>query len=135
MDNENRNYSLEILPYALPESEGRTMEVGIDQMSITYIQQDDTNHGGRDDVQTITVETESAICTREEALNKQGYYFVIKTDRWAFDEVEDVVKVLEDFKKRLYYNIDELKGKSYADEMQKKYDESLEKKNDDTIIQ
>ena len=124
MDN-NRDYRIEILPYAFPENNGKVCEVGIEKMSITYIQQDDTNHGGRDDVQTITIETEDAICTREEALNKQGYYLVIKTDRWAVDEPEDLTMLVNDFKDRLYCNLQKLKANEYADEMEQKYRDKM----------
>lgn len=105
-----RNYKTEIIPYALPESNGKVCEVGIEKMSITYIQENDTNMRTEDNpVQTITIETEDAICSREEALNKQGYYLTIKTDRWAVDESEDLTMLLNDFKNRLYYNVEELK--------------------------
>jgi len=30
-----------------------------------------------------------------------GPYFVIKSDRWGFDNIEEMVETLEDFKKRL----------------------------------
>lgn len=104
-----RNYKTEIIPYALPESNAKVCEIGIEKMSITYIQEDDTNHGSKDDVQTITIETEDAICNREEALNKQSYYLTIKTNRWAVDEPEDLTMLLNDFKNRLYYNVEQLK--------------------------
>lgn len=105
-----KEYKTEIIPYALPESNGKICEIGIAKMSVTYIQEDDTNHGSKDDIQTITVETEDAICTREEALNKQGYYFTIKTDRWAIEGTEDLTTIINDFKNRLYYNIENLKN-------------------------
>ena len=104
-----RNYKTEIVPYAFPESNGKTCEIGIEKMSITYVQPDDTNHGGRDDVQTITVETEDAICNRNDALNKQSYYLTIKTDRWAVDEPEDILLILKDFNEKLYNNVEQLK--------------------------
>jgi len=117
MDN-NRDYKTEIIPYALPESNGKVCEVGIEKMSITYIQENDTNMRTEDDpVQTITIETEDAICSREEALNKQGYYLVIKTDRWAVDEPEDLTMLVNDFKDRLYCNLPKLKANEYVDEM------------------
>lgn len=94
-----------IVPYAFPESNAKFTEVGIEKMSITYIQEDDTNHGGRDDVQTLTIETEDAICNRDEAENEQGYYLVIKTDRWAIDEPSELTALVEDFKSKLYKNV------------------------------
>lgn len=30
-----------------------------------------------------------------------GPYFVIKSERWAFDNIEEMVEILEDFQKRL----------------------------------
>lgn len=108
-----RNYKTEIIPYALPESNGKVCEVGIEKMSITYVQENDTNMCTEDNpIQTITIETEDAICSREEALNKQGYYLTIKTDRWAIDEPEDLTMLLNDFKDRLYYNVEKLKHKN-----------------------
>lgn len=29
-----------------------------------------------------------------------GHYFVMKTKRWAFDDIKEVIDLLEDFKKR-----------------------------------
>ena len=105
-----RNNKIEIIPYAFPESDGETCEIGIEKMSITYVQENDTNIRTEENpVQTITIETEDAICGREEALNKQSYYLTIKTDRWAIDEPEDLTILLNDFKKRLYHNIEKLK--------------------------
>ena len=125
MDN-NRDYRIEILPYALPESNGKVCEIGIEKMSITYIQENDTNMRTEDDpVQTITIEAEDAICSREEALNKQGYYLVIKTDRWAVDEPEDITMLVNDFKDRLYCNLQKLKANEYADEMKQKYRDKM----------
>lgn len=125
MDN-NRDYKTEIIPYAFPESNGKVCEIGIEKMSITYIQENDTNMRTEDDpVQTITIEAEDAICSREEALNKQGYYLVIKTDRWAVDEPEDLTMLVNDFKDRLYCNLQKLKANEYADEMKHKYRDKM----------
>lgn len=30
-----------------------------------------------------------------------GKYFVIETERWAFDKIEDLIKVLRDFENRI----------------------------------
>lgn len=104
-----RKYREEIVPYALPTNSAEVCEIGIAKMSITYIQEDDTNHNEGDDVQTLTVETEEAICNREDALNKESYYLTIQTDRWAIEEPEDILLVLNDFKEKLYSNVDKLK--------------------------
>lgn len=37
------------------------------------------------------------VCT---ASNGDGHYFIIKTDRWAFNDIDELVKVLQDFKEK-----------------------------------
>lgn len=106
----DRNYRIEIVPYALPKSDGKVCEIGIEKMSVTYIQEDDTNHRSEDgEDQRITIETEDAICDRTDALNKHSYYLTIKTDRWAIEGVEDLTMLIKDFEERLYHNVEKLK--------------------------
>lgn len=106
----DRNYRVEIVPYALPKSDGKVCEIGIEKMSVTYIQEDDTNHRSKDgEDQRITIETEDAICDRTDALNKHSYYLTIKTDRWAIEGVEDLTMLIKDFEERLYHNVEKLK--------------------------
>ena len=106
----DRNYRAEIVPYALPKSDGKVCEIGIEKMSVTYIQEDDTNHRSEDgEDQRITIETEDAICDRTDALNKHSYYLTIKTDRWAIEGVEDLTMLIKDFEERLYHNVEKLK--------------------------
>lgn len=106
----DRNYRVEIVPYALPKSDGKVCEIGIEKMSVTYIQEDDANHRSEDgEDQRITIETEDAICDRTDALNKHSYYLTIKTDRWAIEGVEDLTMLIKDFEERLYHNVEKLK--------------------------
>lgn len=95
----------EIIPYSLPEN----LEIGIEKMSITYVQKDDTNHA-KDEFsdQFITISTEAAICNREEALKKQGYYYTIKTNRWAIEDEREIAALIKDFRDRLMLGVDEL---------------------------
>ena len=98
----------EIIPYSLPKN----LEIGIEKMSITYVQKDDTNHA-KDEYcdQFITISTEAAICNREEALKEQGYYLVLKTNRWAIEDERDIDKLVKDFKSRLMLGVEELRKK------------------------
>ena len=106
----DRNYRIETVPYALPKSDGKVCEIGIEKMSVTYIQEDDANHRSEDgEDQRITIETEDAICDRTDALNKHSYYLTIKTDRWAIEGVEDLTMLIKDFEERLYHNVEKLK--------------------------
>lgn len=105
-----QKYKTEIIPYAFPENDGKTCEIGIEKMSVTYVQENDTYVRTEENpTQTITIETEDVICDRESALNKQSYYLTIKTDRWAIDNVEELKILIQDFNERLYHNIDKLK--------------------------
>lgn len=102
MNEEKKTYKTQIIPYAYPQDEKGIDKIGIAKMSITYVQQDDTNHGVQGDEQTITISTEDVPCTEETALNeKGGYYFVIKTNRWAVDNTSDLETLLNDFRNRL----------------------------------
>lgn len=75
----------------LPEIE----EVGISEMKITYCQMDDQD---RDEYQELEVSTDD---------NGAGMYYVIKTERWAIDRIDELVSVLKDFEKRLSVETDD----------------------------
>lgn len=60
----------------------------IQSMTIIYEQPSDLS----DDTQTIKIST---------ADNGAGKYFVIKTDRWAIDKPEELVKLIKDFQSKL----------------------------------
>ena len=79
--------------------------VGIEKMSITYIQPADTCSSS-DEIQTITVTTQCCdASTLEEADNQNGFYFNItipEGQHWSIDDGDSLVALIEDFKKRLY---------------------------------
>lgn len=60
----------------------------VDKMKVDYNQPCDniSEHW-----QTLEIETED---------NGGGAYFVIKTERWAFDNVQELIDTLNDFKRR-----------------------------------
>ena len=93
--------TLDIVPTPLIE---RDETIGIEKMSITYCQFDDNNHAeDRFSTQSITIETEDTIVSEDEARKDGGFYFVIKTDRWAIDpdNIGRLSDLLADFKNRL----------------------------------
>lgn len=78
--------------------------VGIEQMSITYIQPADTCSSS-DEVQTITITTQcGAACGIEEAEKQEGFYFDISIPEghWSVDDGDSLKALIDDFKKRLY---------------------------------
>ncbi len=65
------------------------MKLTIDSVSVTYSQTDDL----RDDLtQEITIETGD---------NGNGKYYVFKTERWAFDNIEEMICLIKDFQKKM----------------------------------
>ncbi len=66
--------------------------IGIDDVSITYLQNSDcSGKDGEDSVQSITMSTRNNGCAR---------FINIKTDSWSISDVNEIVNLIEDFKKR-----------------------------------
>jgi hypothetical protein len=88
-----------IIPYTIPEGS----EIGVESMSITYSQEiDNEARNGDYDCNTITLHTEPGYsATKEEALEDGCYYYVMETKRWAFDDIDEIITLLTDFKERL----------------------------------
>lgn len=94
----------------IPASYGDLFEkgefIGIESMSVTYIQAADTNSSS-DEVQTLTIETQMPCSpTLEDALNEKSFYFNIKTDKWSVNSSDELSILLDDFKKRIYNSHD-----------------------------
>ena len=68
-----------------PENE---QDIIVSEIKLTYSQENENNNSIID---TLEVSTDT---------QGDGFYFIIKTDRWAFEKVEDLVKVLNDFKNK-----------------------------------
>ena len=79
--------------------------VGIDEMSITYVQEPDTNSVS-DEYQYLTVTSRQACAiSKEEAEKKEGFYFDIiipEGCHWSVNDGDDINTVIDDFKKRIY---------------------------------
>lgn len=66
--------------------------VGIDDVSITYLQNSDcSGEDGKDDVQSITISTRN---------NGMARFINIKTDSWSISDVNEIINLVKDFKKR-----------------------------------
>lgn len=63
--------------------------VSVNKVSVEYTQEADANSRG---IQFLDVSTEDG---------GGGVYYVLKTERWAFDDINDLIKILTDFEKRL----------------------------------
>lgn len=65
--------------------------VGVDDVSITYLQNADCTGEDDEEVQSITISTRN---------NAVARFINIKTDSWSISDIDELIKVLEDFKKR-----------------------------------
>ena len=79
--------------------------VGIEQMSITYVQPADTCSSS-EEAQTLTLTTQQGISAgKEDAERKESFYFNITIpdgQHWSVDKGDSLVSLIEDFKQRIY---------------------------------
>ena len=89
--------------------------VGIEEMSVTYLQPADTNSTS-DEVQHLTITTRTACAVGiEEAIKRDGFYFDIiipKDEHWSVDDGESLAAIIDDFKKRLYIGVEYVDNKN-----------------------
>ena len=78
-----------LLANGFPSSE---QPVAVNKVCVEYTQEADDNSS---EVQLLEISTEDA---------GGGAYYILKTERWAFDNLNDLIKVLQDFEKRLSVN-------------------------------
>lgn len=71
------------------EIEYKDDEVYLSDLGLTYVQNGDCVQGS-DDVQELKIFTENG---------GVGDYLILQTERWAIDDVDDIIKILEHFKK------------------------------------
>lgn len=100
-----------VLPINYIEDLEKTMQeekcsaVGIESMSITYVQPADTCSSS-DEIQNITITTQCAeSCGIDEAEKQEGFYFDITIPEglhWSVDDGDSLKALIDDFKKRLY---------------------------------
>lgn len=69
-------------------------DTAVNKMSVEYIQDSD-NYKDNDIENILTIGTEP------------GGYFYISTKRWAFDSIEELINILNDFKNKVKFAEDE----------------------------
>jgi hypothetical protein len=69
----------------------KNQKITVNKMSVEYTQEADDCQAN-EDPQTLEISTHDA---------GSGTYFVIKSDRWAFDSIEEIIKIIHDFQSRL----------------------------------
>jgi len=75
-----------IIPHGFPDTEHKLV---VDTLSVTYTQEQDNMSNEQ---QFIEISTHDG---------GGGTYLTIKTERWAFDDIDEFISLLNDFKKRM----------------------------------
>jgi len=98
---------MKIVPYHYIEDLEREEAVGIESISVTYIQPADTC-SDRDDVQTLKITAQTGCAYDKETFDQgnEGYYFNIEIPEghWSVDSSEQLAALIDDFKQRIYLN-------------------------------
>lgn len=85
--------------------------VGIEEMSVMYMQPADTNSAS-DEVQHLTITSRTACAVSiEDAIKRDGFYFDVtipEGEHWSVDDGEGLAALVEDFKKRLYMGVENI---------------------------
>ena len=97
---------MKIVPYNYLDDLEREEAVGIESMSITYIQPADTC-SDRDEEQVLKIELQSGVSYDKEMFEqgKEGFYFDISLPEgghWSVDSGEQLAALIDDFKERVY---------------------------------
>ena len=79
---------MEIIP--IEDMTYKDGQIAIDDVSITFVQSADCTES-EDEVQSLTISTRN---------NGVARFINLKTDGWSIDGTEELVKILEEFKKR-----------------------------------
>lgn len=87
------------LPYEPAKNGDYENYVGISEMSITYIQEPDCTEDRDGDYQRLRIEARDG---------GGGFFLNLKTDSWSIEKSEDIVEIINDFKKRLNEKIGNL---------------------------
>lgn len=97
---------MKIVPYNYLDDLEKEEAVGIESMSITYIQPADTC-SDRDEEQVLKIELQSGVSYDKETFEqgKEGFYFDVSLPEgghWPVDSGDQLAALIDDFKERLY---------------------------------
>ena len=81
-----------------PEAGDNTIQLR--KLSATYCQEGDCAQDGCDDQELVIETANGGTC-------EDDIFFVIKTDRWAINDPNDIAVIMKDFKRRLHTHEDE----------------------------
>lgn len=70
----------------------KSNSITVNKMSIEYTQEVDALQDNEEDPQTLEISTCDA---------GAGTYFVLRSVRWAFNNADELIKILHDFQSRL----------------------------------
>lgn len=71
-------------------------EVTMYDLQAQYVQNSDTWAEDSEGVQTLDIRTYSV-----QGSTEGEYFFTISTDRWAFNDIDELVRTIQEFKNRI----------------------------------
>jgi len=95
-----------VVPYNFLDDLEKEDAIGIDSMSITYVQPADTCSSS-DEIQTITLTTQYGCCItkQEHEEGSEQFYFNVEIpegQHWSVNSGEELAMLVNDFKERIY---------------------------------
>lgn len=82
------------MPYDAAKKGDYENYVGIEEMSITYVQEPDCTEDRDGDYQRMTISVRDG---------GGGFFLHLKTEGWSIDDTDSIDEIINDFKSRLNY--------------------------------
>jgi len=77
----------------------------LNRATFEYVQEPDCNDNESDSVQQLSIIVEPVLFgLYDEKTDEKNYYFYIKTERWAFDDIDELIDILKEVKSKVSKN-------------------------------
>jgi len=74
----------------------------LNRATFEYVQEPDCNDNESDSVQQLSIIVEPVLFELyDEKTGGKNYYFHIKTERWAFDDIDELIYILKEVKSKI----------------------------------
>jgi len=74
----------------------------LNRVTFEYVQEPDCNDNESDSVQQLSIIVEPVLFELyDEKTGGKNYYFHIKTERWAFDDIDELIYILKEVKSKI----------------------------------
>lgn len=77
----------------------------LNRVTFEYVQEPDCNDSESGSVQQLSITVEPVLFKLyDEKTGGKDYYFHIKTERWAFDDIDELIDILKEVKSKVSKN-------------------------------